>query len=70
MFEPPPDEQPITAETLAAISRQLLDGRLPPDDLAAVAALLNGLETDMAAFHRHQLGELEPALVYLPEKEI
>jgi hypothetical protein len=70
MFGPPREMQPITVDTLAAISRQFLDGPLRPDDLEAVATLLNGLEADMAAFHRLQLGELEPLLVYMPEKEI
>ena len=69
MFAPTPERQPITDETLAEMSRHLLNGHVLPADLAPVASLLNGLMADMATFHRVQLGELEPALVYLPEKE-
>ena len=63
---PTPPEEPLAVETIAAMSRQLLGGKWRPPDLAAVAALLNGLEQDMAAFHRVELGELEPVVVYSP----
>ncbi|HVX13430.1 MAG TPA: hypothetical protein VHC22_19760 [Pirellulales bacterium] len=69
MLQSTPDavEQPIKAETLAAMSGQLLGGE-PRDakDFAAVAMLLTGLEQDMSAFHRVELGETEPAVVYSP----
>lgn len=45
---------------------QLLDGNWRPADLAAVAAQLNALEKDTAPFHRVELGEFEPAVIYPP----
>jgi hypothetical protein len=64
-FTAPPAE-PVTAETLTSMSRQLLGGNWRRADLEAVAKLLNGLEQDMAAFHRADIGEQEPAMVYSP----
>jgi hypothetical protein len=59
-------DEPITADTLTAMSRQLLAGKQPSSDVDAVATLLNGLEQDMSAFHRAELGESEPVTVYSP----
>ena len=63
---PAPPAEPITAETLAPMSRQLLGGHWRQGDLDAVAKLLNGLEHDMTAFHRIGPGEQEPATAYSP----
>lgn len=56
----------VTGETLAGMAGQLLDGNWRPADLAAVAAQLNALEKDTAPFHRVELGEFEPAVIYPP----
>lgn len=61
-----PAKELITAETLASMAGQLLGGNWRSSDLAAVAAQLNALEKDMAAFHRVELDETEPAVVYSP----
>lgn len=63
---PSPPSDPLTAEALAAMSRQLLGGNWRQADLEAVAKLLNGLEQDMAAFHRIDSGEQEPVTIYSP----
>ncbi|MGH7138363.1 MAG: hypothetical protein ACREHD_21645, partial [Pirellulales bacterium] len=63
---PAPPGEPVTAETLAAMSHQLLGGNWRQADLEAVAKLLNGLEQDMAAFHGTVPGEQEPVTVYSP----
>jgi hypothetical protein len=63
---PTAPEEPITAETLSSMSRQLLGGVFRQPDLDAVATLLNGLEQEMVAFHRVNFGELEPVTIYSP----
>lgn len=61
------DLAPITAETLARMARELTTPRVPDSQLPPVVEMLNSLAADMADCRRFQVGEAEPALIYIPE---
>lgn len=62
-----PDFAPVTAETLAGMSRQLTSPAVPESQLPPVVAMLNSLAADMVDSRKFNVGEAEPALIYNPE---
>lgn len=62
-----PDFAPVTAETLARMSRELTSPLVPESQLPPVVAMLNALAGDMAECRRFNVGEAEPVLIYTPE---
>jgi hypothetical protein len=59
-----PETIPITPETVAEMSLQLLGMPLTEADAAAAAGMLNALAADMQAFRRMTPGDEEPATTY------
>ncbi|MFH1924810.1 MAG: hypothetical protein ABIP48_33590 [Planctomycetota bacterium] len=58
------NERPLSAETIARMTEELLGTPVDRRQHEAVAALLGGLISEMAAMRAMEIGNVEPATVY------
>ena len=58
------NESPLSAETIERMAEELLATPLGRQQQEAVAALLGGLTSEMAAMRAMEIGNTEPAAVY------
>ncbi|MFH1924566.1 MAG: hypothetical protein ABIP48_32335 [Planctomycetota bacterium] len=58
------DKPPLSADTIARMAEELLATPVGRRHLEAVAALLAGLTSEMAAMRAMEIGNVEPATVY------
>jgi len=58
------NERPLSAETIARMAEELLATPVDRRQHEAVAALLGGLTSEMAAMRAIEIGSAEPATVY------
>ena len=66
--EPMANAQPLSSETLALVAERLVGTPVGERELSAVAALLNGLTSEMAPMRAMEVRDAEPATTYDPRE--
>ena len=60
--------QPLSPKTLALVAERLVGTLVGEQDLPAVAALLDGLTSEMASMRAMEVSDVEPATTYDPRE--